>query len=202
MAKRKKSLTRIIESGYFHTGNSGVTLAIKETSPSGEVVQNRDSGYRYRFSATHGAHGAHSNFEFPLGSQHMVEYLIHALMRVKHRMQEVEFHANDPFTISGRRSSDEYAEIVSGMQREPIFKEIVTGPNDTSLYLIGYKFFDDDGNVMCTTMLKKAIERGGCGSGCDTDPEPDPLYGPDDLGKEIIDGRVAGNPLTVFPPKE
>lgn len=135
---------RTIESAYFHTGNSGMSVFIdvdERIATNGEL----DSNYRLRF--VHGAHGSHTEVNLPLGSDHMVSYLIDALTRIKTHMAKVGFTGEHAFNYGREPSVDAYTMTIEGLQRVPIYKEHEDG-NATVTNIVGFNYYDD------TTLVK------------------------------------------------
>lgn len=157
---------RTREEGYFHSGNSGLTLRLierqvdtREESPSpvkgSHELPEPDriirSEYDYRFEARHGAHGAHSAFNIPLTPE-MCLYLSGALLRLHGRMTRLDgpsayrdaehsHHLNHvlastPFEKRGTRT----VTVINGCNREPAYAPtIVTSPYSTARLLLGYE---------------------------------------------------------------
>lgn len=105
-----------LESAYFHTGNSGVTVSIDATETLSAAGDNVDCTYRLKVQ--HGAHGSHTEVNVPLGSLHMVQYMIEALSRVEVHMKEHKFIGEFAFVYGMESAPDDYVMVMNGANYE------------------------------------------------------------------------------------
>jgi hypothetical protein len=174
MALKTKSETkRTLEEGYFHTGNSGVTIKMEEheSKYTCEGDDNVRTYLNYRFSLSHAAFGSSTNVNFPLGSEQMVLYLIEALTRVRQHMLDNDFKGEYAFEHSD--TAQTCPSIINGLTRELLTKTTVTGKHSDETKTIGFVWKDEDGNVVRTDYLSadEAKAFPVYGSGCDSGGE-------------------------------
>jgi hypothetical protein len=130
-----------IEAAYFHTGNSGVTVSIDRSEKINRAGDHVDEDYRLK--VVHSAHGASTEVSFPLGSDHMVDYLIEALTRVREKMIKGEFKGNLAFMYGREPCVDAYVTVINGLRREPVF-ESHEQDGSTVTRIVAFKFYDGD----------------------------------------------------------
>lgn len=184
MTKRNKNTvtSKVAESAYFHTGNSGVTISMKEITTTHTEYDTRRN---YRLEVKHGAHGAYSSFDAPLGSVHMVDWMIDALTRLRDRMGAHGFDAEYAFEYAQRGKADDYVTIRDGLRREDVWRETVTSVWGTESRVVAYQYFDGDTLVMTEPASSTRTMGSEC---CGTNGTP--RYKPEDIGKEVVNGKV------------
>lgn len=183
----QKPTTR--EEGYFHSGNSGLTIRITEqctaSIPEGGTVEDilfELWDHSYRYETVHGAHGESSRHSHPL-TLDMVNFLLSALTNIKGRMESVQraetaFDHNTELWRSVRYQN--------GFQVEEVWSSYyITSQYSNASKLLGHRYFDPEtpaGERLQATFVKwtgPEVARGGGSSG------GNPLYDSEDIGKTL-----------------
>lgn len=143
--------TKILESAYFHTGNSGMTFSILQN----ELTHGNDNKtLSYSLEVNHSSHGACSKFDMPIGSNDVCSYLIEALQRVQTHMNENNFTEEFSFAYGRQNNIEDYIKIKNGLKKEDITFDITFKNGDICSRTVGYNYIDDNGNVKFTEMLE------------------------------------------------
>lgn len=198
----KVSATNVVEEGYFHTGNSGVTIRIIETIDEylyhdGRRDDRPSRYYTYRLETQHGAHGTYSRVSTPLGCPAMIDYYIEALTRAKARMlgysdyrPEHAFEdyfvpetgledSNGSFERYPGRSLHRVVQRKNGMKCQEVWTpETITSTSSTESIFLGHNLVDDDGEIVAFEAYKgPKISRGGGSS--------HPIYPAEAVGQTV-----------------
>jgi len=174
--QRHTSEKKTVEELYFHTGNSGITARVLETK---KLPQDRSyvEHVSYRLEFVHGAHGHSSTMSTPLLSPSMVDQYIDMLQRLKTRMM-----LEDGYVAERHFEDDRVVQVMDGYRIDAVYTpRIVTGPNSTSVYLLGHTYSKDGEEAIFRRYRGKKKEVGDCGES--------PACGPDRFRPEHI-GRV------------
>jgi len=147
----------IREQGYFHTGNSGLTISITE---------NKDKySHNFRLECQHGAFGSYSKFSIPISGPNMIQYLIDALTNTKEYIEGLEeFTAEYAFQDESMTNpwipvESEKIKIINDkspridyenslrieFETEEIFSE---DGKSSERYIIAKKYFDNENNLI------------------------------------------------------
>jgi hypothetical protein len=192
---RHKRLT--VERGYFHTGNSGISVSmIEETENYDWDEQDRD-WYNHHLEVRHSAFGAGSVFRTPIAGPAMCDYYIEAFTRLRDRMlSDPDYRIPSPFERYGdtdierasgkhkqkhdRRSNDDHriVDIANGLRREEVWSpDIVTGEKTSETRLLGHNYVDQE--------TEKVVNYVAFGGRVVRDTSGVATYRAEDIGKTV-----------------
>ena len=193
----------VVERGYFHTGNSGISIKMIEEVENYDWDEQDRNWYHHHLEISHGAFGANSSFRTPIAGPAMCQYYIDAFTRLRDRMvADPKYRIPHPFEryryeqvptthdhklVNGNRYSSEtyrIVDIMDGLKREEVWSaEIVMSEWSTEKRILGHNLIDRDGNIVRFEPFLSEVSHGsGCDSGESTGDGP---YRREDIGKPV-----------------
>lgn len=136
---------KTLESAYFHTGNSGVLVS----------VDTENSIYKLCFEAS--MFGSATIIQMPLGSDHMVEYLIQALTRVKQHMADHDFTSEYAFEYAREPSVDGYVRVIDGLSVQVIREDEKLSDGTVKHGVARREYHDEDGELVKTEEVDASL---------------------------------------------
>ena len=123
----------VLEEGYFHSGNSGMSIRVVE------IPENK-YGHRFRLESNHGAFGEYSKHSAPLTLE-MVDYLLGALSRARVRMQKAPQRTYPVF--EAYKVPQRHLQVVDGLTVEAVYSDTIQiDSNTTEIVLLGFNHID------------------------------------------------------------
>lgn len=179
---------KVVERGYFHTGNSGISISMIEQVQNYDWDERDRNYYEHTLEIRHSAFGAGTVIQTPIAGPLMCDYYIEAFERLKARMLgRPDYSVGHPFDSYEPNKPNDRARIVDiayGMKREAVWSpEFITGPNSTTTTLLGFVYRDDEGRPV---RAEAQLEDMGSDMGvaCDSGSSADE-YSPFDIGMPV-----------------
>lgn len=189
----------VVERGYFHTGNSGISISMVEESENYDWDEQDRSWYNHYLEIRHSAFGAGTSVRTPIAGPTMCDYYITAFTRLRDRMLadplyrlptvfERYNHPGLPDLDNRKKRSDDNYRIVdieNGLRREEVWsEEIVVDEYSTETRLMGHNYVDPKTEKFVKFVPfegEVVTGSGSCGGG--------PVYFKEAIGKPVAEAK-------------
>jgi hypothetical protein len=189
----------VVERGYFHTGNSGISISMVEESENYDWDEQDRSWYNHYLEIRHSAFGAGTSVRTPIAGPTMCDYYITAFTRLRDRMLadplyrlptvfERYNHPGLPDLDSRKKRSDDNYRIVdieNGLRREEVWSdEIVVDEYSTETRLMGHNYVDPKTEKFVKFVpFEGEVVTGSSGCG------GSPVYFKEAIGKPVAEAK-------------